>query len=125
MGFIVSFVIGVINGRKHRIHRAMPSFGILCRVALVRTDVSEVFIAFIIRAIRISELGLTLAVTSKRHTFMANAVPSSPILTLMMEALNSSETSVLTIATWRSIPEDANLDSDLRENLKSYIALTG
>jgi hypothetical protein len=45
--------------------------------------------------------------------------------TLMMEAIRSSETPVLTRATWRYIPKDAILHSHCRENLKSHIALTG
>jgi hypothetical protein len=42
----------------------MPSSGTLCRVAFVRTDVSEKCSAYIIRVTRIGELGTTLAVTS-------------------------------------------------------------
>jgi hypothetical protein len=91
----------------------MASYGMLRRVALVRTDVSEELSASFIRVTRIGEVE-TPAVTS--------VVPSSPItVTLMKEALRFSETSVLTRATLRNIPEDAILHSHRRENLKSYI----
>jgi hypothetical protein len=80
----------------------------LHHVALVRTDVSEELSASVIRVTRLGELGTTLAVTSNRRTLVflrslrrllvrASVVPSSPIVvTLMKEALSSSETSVLT-----------------------------
>jgi hypothetical protein len=101
----------------------MPFSGMLRRVALVRTDVSEELSASIIRVTRIGKLGTTLAVTSsvRRLLVTVNVVPSSPIIvTLIMEALSSSETSVLTSATRRNIPDDAILYSHRRENLKSY-----
>jgi hypothetical protein len=76
----------------------MATSGMVSRVALVRTNVSE------------------------EH----NVVPSSTILvTLMMEAISSSEPSVLTRATRGTIPEEDSLHSHRRENLQSYIGLTG
>jgi hypothetical protein len=47
------------------------------------------------------------------------------LFTLKMDAIGSSETSALTRATLRQIPEDGILYSQIRENLKSYVALTG
>jgi hypothetical protein len=70
----------------------------LCHVALVRTDVSEELSACIIRVTH---------ATKSRLLVTAN-VPSSRILvTLLMEALSSCETSVHTRATWHNIPDDA------------------
>jgi cytochrome c oxidase subunit IV len=95
----------------------MPSSGMLCRVTRVRTDVSEELKASIIRVTRIGKLGTTLAHfvflrSVRRLLVTANVVPSSPILvTLMMEAVSSSETLVLTRATRRNIPEDAIFQS--------------
>jgi hypothetical protein len=98
----------------------------LRRVALLRTDISDELSASIIRVTRIGELGTTLAVTSNRRTVRRNRVltlhgcihSSLNLVTLMMDALSSSETLVRISSTRLKIPEDATLHSHRRENLK-------
>jgi hypothetical protein len=83
----------------------MVSSGMLRRVALVRTDVSEELSTHAAKKYQVIFL-----CSVRRLLVTASVVPSSPIfITLMKEALNSSETSVLTRATRRNIPEDTIL----------------
>jgi hypothetical protein len=85
----------------------MLFYGILRRVVLVRIDVSEKRISSIII---ITFSAFLLLVTAN--------VPSSLILPiLIMKAIGSSETPVLTRATRCHIPEDGVLHSHSREKL--------
>jgi hypothetical protein len=98
--------------------RRMPSSEILRCAALARTDVSEKRNASIIRLTSIGELG-------RAHWLLVTAnVPSSSILvTLIMEMLRFSETSVLRRLTLCNIQGDGILPTHRRGNLKSYISL--
>jgi hypothetical protein len=80
----------------------MVSSGMLRRVALVRTDVSEELSASLIRVTIIGAHLITWYYfrSVRRLLVTASVVTSTPILvTLMREALSPSETSLLTSHT--------------------------
>jgi hypothetical protein len=101
----------ILSGGQQFAQRRMPFSGVLRRVALVRTDVSEERIASTIRVTRIVGLG-TLAATSNRSTLRRNTA-------LMLEAIRPSETLVLTPPRLH-IRVDCILLCHRRENFKSY-----
>jgi hypothetical protein len=101
-------------------------------VALIRTDVSEDRIASIFRVYD-CEQTQSEVVNSCIGSDSIGTVESLPIqelttslwvcsqsYTLKIEAIRSSETSVLIRATRRHLPEDDNHHSHRRGNLKSY-----
>jgi hypothetical protein len=91
----------------------MPSSGMLHHMALLRTDVSEERFASINSVTIFRRSVLRLLIT-------ANVVAALPILvTLMLELIRSSETSIVTRATRRYIPEGDILHSHRRQNIKS------
>jgi hypothetical protein len=105
----------------------MPSSGKLCRVAVVRTDVSEERIVSIIRMTRIGGLRTTLARCEEmfrsvlRLLVTDNVIPSYPILvTLKKGVMHSSETAVHIRNKRRYIPEEGYIHKYRCDNLGSY-----
>jgi hypothetical protein len=92
-------------------------------VVLARTEVSEERTVSVIKVKRINDPVATLAIflRSVLQSLVTANVPSSLILsTPIMDAIRSSETSVLARATRRHNPEDGILHSHRHGNLKSY-----
>jgi hypothetical protein len=77
----------------------MPSSGMLRRMALIRTDISEELSASII-VTRIGELGTTLEVTRVYRLLVTANVPSSPIPVTLMEALNTISSQRASVASY-------------------------
>jgi hypothetical protein len=82
----------------------MPFSGMLRRVTLVITDVSEERSASIIRGTRMDGLGILAVI----------------LVTLMMSELRPSETSVLTRSIRGNNPEDGILHSKAKLESRSY-----
>jgi hypothetical protein len=74
-------------------------------MTLVGTDVSEERIASVISVKRISELGTMFLRSVLQLLVAANVILISLIIFTLMEAIRSSETSLITRATRRHIPE--------------------
>jgi hypothetical protein len=81
-------------------------------VALARIGVSEEYFTTFIKVFLPSVLQLMVTAI-----FPISLV----VFTLMMDAIRSSEISVLTRVTWHHMPEDGIPRSQRCENLKSYI----
>jgi hypothetical protein len=89
-----------LSTMKMGVTRRVVSSGMLRRVDLVRTDVSDELSASFIKVTRIGELGTTLSVTSNRRTLRRNTK-------------RSSEISVYLRTTWLYIPEDGSIQFKL------------
>jgi hypothetical protein len=79
----------------------MPSSGMLRRATLVRTNVSEERIVYIIRETRIGELGTTLALTSNRSTLRRYTIIYCHVLRVGSVTDNSTRIGYHIYSLWR------------------------
>jgi hypothetical protein len=84
----------------------MASSGVLRRVAIVRTDVSQELSASFIRVTRIGELGTTLAVTSNRQRVLALYTVLRNLLNVLEQVVNKLGLQIQTNVCFAHVTED-------------------
>jgi hypothetical protein len=113
----------LVSHRKHYVSVTEPSQLILCNIRDFHGGMKNVILREVVfEGTDVSEESIASIISVLHSLVTLNVIPSSLIhFTLMAEVIRFSETSILTRATRRHIPEIGILHSHRSENYKVYI----